>query len=267
LTGACATGRISERDITDQTLEPTPPPSAHELDQPGAEDEDELRALLEAESGKPNGKTRQPGAKPQEPEKKPKPGAREDRSLDERDLPTDGEPTEGMGREPEIEPKPATPPAKRTVPRQGPLSQVSSSQMDKALSGAGGPKAKAALALTREGRQQMAENNAFLAEKRFEKALSVDPSCGQAYLGLAELRYSQEKWQQAAALASKAALRLNKQPYFLARAHVVAARALINGDRAQAGYQQVLKAVAADPDNEEARLLKISLEANLGIAP
>jgi tetratricopeptide (TPR) repeat protein len=86
-------------------------------------------------------------------------------------------------------------------------------------------------------------------------------------LGLAEVRFAQEKWQQAGAMATRAALHLSKSSYFLARAHLVAARAFINADRPDAALQQLRKAVEADPDNEEARLLKISLEAHLGVQP
>ena len=75
----------------------------------------------------------------------------------------------------------------------------------RALAGGGTSKAKAALALAREGRRLLQQGNLSLAERRFEKALSVDASCGQAYLGMAELRYEQGDWQQATALASKAA--------------------------------------------------------------
>jgi tetratricopeptide (TPR) repeat protein len=90
---------------------------------------------------------------------------------------------------------------------------------------------RAAIALIIEGHDLQAQDNAYLAEKRFERAVSVDPSCGEAYLALAELRFGQQQWEQAADLSTKAALRLGRDNYFLARAHLVAAKALVNGEQ------------------------------------
>jgi hypothetical protein len=236
---------ITERPLQPEDIDQTPQP---------AKDDDVLAALREEDSKRAakNGR-RAANDKGPKPEATDKMG---DRPRDEEDEPDVGEPAAP------VEPQP-----RLALPRQGPLSTVDSGRLDKSTAGGGSARAKAALALVREGRQLMAQGNLFLAEKRLEKALSLDASCGPAYLALAEVRYAQENWEQAAALSSKAALRLEQQTYFLSRAYLVGARSLINAERPEAAYSQVKKALAADPSNNEARLLKISLEAHLGITP
>ncbi len=258
LTSGCATRGpvITERNLPPEGPQATPAPSP-ETDAPTAEDDAALAALLNRESRKSPDKNGAHAEKPAKPDPSAAPAAIQESPVT--DAPTR-----------EIESRPdtrAAPPVRQALPHQGPLGGADPTLLGQALAEPGGPRSRAALALTREGRQLLSEGNFFLAQKRFEKALSVDASNGQAMLGLAEVHYAQEQWQQAATMATKAALHLGKQPYFLSRAHLIAARAFINGERPDAAYQQAQKAVAADPENEEARLLRISLEAHLGISP
>jgi tetratricopeptide (TPR) repeat protein len=182
-------------------------------------------------------------------------------------------------RKPEITERditPDTPPAVDVPPpsppepleEQGPLAGADRGRREEALAGSGASsRNKAALAMTREGVALLEDGNDYLAEKRFESALSIDPQCGQAYLGLAELRFEQKKWDQSADLATKAALRLRGNAYFRARAHMVAAKSMINLDRPRAAYKQVESALEADPGNNEAKVLRFRLSRHLGIAP
>jgi len=178
---------------------------------------------------------------------------REQPRVEERELPVEVIP----------ETVPAPPPP---LEKQGPLAQADPTRLSAALSGEGaGGRRRAALALLREGRQLAAEGNDYLAEQRFERALSVDPQCGQAYLALAELRFAQQRWDQAANLGSKAVRRLQGENYFLSRAHLLIAKSFVNNGRASTAYRYAQDAVTADPDNQEARQLLRELEARLGI--
>ncbi|MDP8224730.1 MAG: tetratricopeptide repeat protein [Candidatus Lernaella stagnicola] len=178
-----------------------------------------------------------------------------DPEIDERDLPVDPDPIPDVA-----------PPMREPLSEQGPLATVDPHRERSALNGHGGTsQRKAALALTRDGRSLLQQGNNYLAEKRFERALSIDPQSGQAYLGLAEVRFQEKKWGQAADLATKAALRLRKENYFRSRAHLLAAKAMINTDRPGGAYKQVQLALKVDPDNREAALLKYRLEKHLGI--
>lgn len=171
--------------------------------------------------------------------------------------------------EPPEKPDPPLPPEPREpepLPDEGPLERVDPEREHRALGGEGASsRRQAALSLTREGRTLLESGKPYLAEKRFERALSIDPQSGQAYLGLAELRFTEKKWAQAADLATKAALRLPKEPYFRSRAHVLAAKAMINDDRPRAAHLQVMLALEADAANREARILRVRLERFLGI--
>lgn len=124
---------------------------------------------------------------------------------------------------------------------------------------------RAAISLTIEGHDLLAQNNIYLAEKRFERAVSIDPSCGEAYLALAELRFVHQQWRQATDLATKAALRLARDNYFLARAHLVAAKALVNDEQPDRALAQIDLALAADPSNAESRHLQQELIDYLGV--
>ena len=103
---------------------------------------------------------------------------------------------------------------------------------------------KAALSLAREGQE-------LLRQKQFD---------------LAERRFAQGRWAEAADLASTATLRLRGDGYFLSRAHLLAARALVNNHQASAAYGQVQSALVADPNNREAAVLARQLESYLGPA-
>jgi len=195
--------------------------------------------------------------------------------LEERTLPDESPaaPTEPPEAPESLDPSPPTPDEDRgpaadadVMPNEGPLGSVDTGRETTALGGAGeGARRKAALSLTREGRDFLAEGNAYLAEKRFEKALSIDPQSGMAFLGLAELRFGEEKWSQAADLATKAALRMTKEAYFRSRAHLLAAKAMVNDRRPQAALQQARLAIQADPNNREAGILRVRLERFLGV--
>lgn len=180
---------------------------------------------------------------------------------------------EGESRPPEVQerelpveviPEPAPVPPS-PMEKQSPMSAADPDRLNAALSGEGaGGKRKAALALLREGRKLAAEGNDYLAESRFERALSVDPQCGQAYLALAELRFAQQKWDQAANLGSKAVRRLQGESYFLSRAHLLIAKSFVNTGRTSTAYNYARDAVAADPSNQEALRLLRELDARLG---
>jgi len=167
--------------------------------------------------------------------------------------------------EPEPEPEP---PAliERNITPMPPQETLAPLEAGLLQAGIGGAttRRRAAIALIIEGHDLQAQDNAYLAEKRFERAVSVDPSCGEAYLALAELRFGQQQWEQAADLSTKAALRLGRDNYFLARAHLVAAKALVNGEQPAKALAQVEQALAAEPGNGEALRLQRELQAYLG---
>ncbi|HPQ70311.1 MAG TPA: hypothetical protein PKW95_14375 [bacterium] len=167
--------------------------------------------------------------------------------------------------EPEPEPEPPALVERNITPMP---SQEALAPLDAGRLQAGGrastTRRRAAIALIIEGHDLQAQDNAYLAEKRFERAMSVDPSCGEAYLALAELRFTQQQWGQAADLSTKAALRLGRDNYFLARAHLVAAKALVNDEQPAKALAQVEQALAAEPGNGEALRLQQELQAYLG---
>jgi tetratricopeptide (TPR) repeat protein len=244
---------IAERDLNnEEQATPTPEPAAAA----DAESEDALARLLQKEMKQPfeKGSGQQKPAKPEKPEKPETTADEPADQISERDLPDE----------------PAAPPAperqSEPLARQGPLERPDNREMEAAMVGTSGTsRVKAALSLAREGRQLVDKKDYYLAEKRFERALSIDSGCGQAYLGLAELRFSQDQWDQAADLATKAALRLGKQSYFLSRAYLLAAKSFTNTGKLQPAYVQVQKALAVDENNAEANALKLELEARLGV--
>jgi tetratricopeptide (TPR) repeat protein len=239
---------IAERDLTnEEDATPTPAPPTGEEDS----GEDELAKLLQKEMKQPFNN----GSEVKKPKTTEPADEEKTDGIRERDLPIESAPEPAPARQ--IEP----------MQRQGPLDKPLASEQESALAGAGGSsRTKAALSLAREGRQMIEKKDYYLAEKRFERALSIDSGCGQAYLGLAELRFAGGQWDQAADLATKAALRLGKQSYFLTRAHLLAAKSFANGGRLQSAYAQVQKALAVDENNSEAKALKYELEARLGVS-
>lgn len=230
---------ITETDITDEETTPEPPSDDFAPLEPSepAEPSEDITDFLDDEMGEE--------PLPPEPPAPPEP-----------------EPDPEIG----LPPPPVDDWPPPSLDHQGPLDPPETSRINAALAPNGASsRQRAALALTAEGRELAATSNIYLAEKRFERALSVDPSCGQAYLALAELRFDQERWREASDLATKAALRLSSDAYFLSRAHLLAAKAYVNDNNLRQAYQQILFAVEADPGNLHAQQLRLRLERRLGV--
>lgn len=247
-------GGITERSIQDEgTPTPTPAPG---IDQPSNADQRGLDDFLHGQEQNSR----------QRPQATPTPRPAEPRHPRERTPDP---------RPPEATPEPLVPEAPPTVrpvppaavPLQLPLTSPDANRWRTALSLATTAQKKAALGLAREGHELLRKRQYDLAERRFEKAISLDPSCGYAYLGLAERRFIQGRWAEAADLATTATLRLRGDAYFLSRAYLVAARALVNNGQTTNAYGQAQAALVADPDNRDAAALMRLLEESLGGPP
>ncbi len=251
---------ISERDIDDEEHTPVQATPRAEDGQPSSLEQEDLNDYLNQQE---QNRHRRPNASPTPPV----------RNRDHVPEPHTPDPRNPTPRPPVPTPTPVPPsvsqpsrPALANLPLQPPLPAPDNSRWQTASGLAKNAQKKAALALVREGQDLLRQKKFDLAERRFEKAISLDPSCGYAYLGLAERRFAQGRWAEAADLASTATLRLRGDGYFLSRAHLLAARALVNNHQASAAYGQVQSALVADPNNREAAALARQLESYLGPA-
>lgn len=187
----------------------------------------------------------------------------DDGPLTEPEPEIEDEPQEESGEEDFPEEQPPT--ATRELAIQEPLPPADPDQYLQAVRRATSPRRQAALTLTLEGVEFVLDDRPDVAQRRFEHAISLDPTCGHAYLALAELRFLQQQWREAMDLASKAALRLQGDTLFLSRAYLVAAKALVNEGRVEEAYEHAVSSVKIDRRNHEAVALLRELEVFLGL--